>query len=378
MIWYLTPILIGIFLYRYKSTKLSYYFIFFVFAFVYCSGYMTGSDWRGYEFFYNNASFFRFNEWDKDKGYYLLMLLFKKLDFSFFYFTILIKTLCLFSFFSFSKNILNSYKLSIFSLISLMTIQGVFLFVNCPFRNLIAISIFLFAFRRYYNKKFRNYLILMMLASSIHFSAFLILIITVLIKFFNNKIDNRLLFISYCISLVLSLLPDISLNILLFTKGISSFLDVKLEGYLSEIESKKFLSIGSIVNIIFFYILYRQKDIFKKNKLILYKISILGLIFYRLSMLVIIFSRFYLYFFMFLIIAITIILEKQNFNKYKVVWLTYSLLIMLLTINSNFAYLPYSNYWNYLIKDDLKSYYYRNNYNFNKWFEKHKKLPREK
>lgn len=379
MIWYIFPLLAILYFSFYDANKYSYRITFVILALTYCSGYMTGSDWRAYELWYNDASIRNIQNYNKEFGYYYLMLIFKGLNFNFFLFTIFIKSLCLASFYGIIKKYSLNYKDSFLSVFSLVCLQGAFLFVNCPFRNVIAIGVFLYAFNKFYNSKFYLYIIFMLLAYTIHSSALIILIFTIIYKIFHTKFNDKKALYFYLIAVILSIFPQIFKNLLENLKFISNLLESKIDGYVisEDAVSGSFLSIGSVFNIVVFYFIYKYRKELKSYNIQLYHFTIIALILYRLSMIVPIFSRFYLFFIVFYIISIVFLL-RNTLKKYYLVWFVYCFLILVLVIRGNYAYLPYTNYWKHLITDDLKSYYQRDKFNIDEWYKKYKKLPGEK
>ena len=114
MIFYLLPILLGLLLSWFElkfsknqPTNINKFIkriYLFVTAVILCGGYMTGSDWRAYELLYNNASIQNIDTYFQEKGFYLLMIVFKNIGFSFFPFMIFLK----FIVFHFVSTFLNS------------------------------------------------------------------------------------------------------------------------------------------------------------------------------------------------------------------------------------------------------------------------------
>lgn len=375
MIYYYFPVLLALLMSQLpevKQKKTIFIVLFTVTAIVYCSGYMVGSDWRYYEVLYNNASFSGFFGFAKEKGFYLLVVLFNKIGFDFFIFTIFIKSLCLLSIFYFSKKELSTSNKQAFFLFVVISLQGAFLLVNSPFRNVIAIGIFLFAYTKYYKNNFRLYCILCLLGATMHVSLLFVLLATIFARYIESRrYVNYVLFMFFA-SIVISLFPSIVKDFILLLSGISMLVSTRADGYVSEVSSYSFIQLGSIANILFFIFIYIYR---RKLSPSLFVLSCFSLIFYRLYFVIDIFSRFYLYLFPFFAVSISVIVfDSVKGFWYKLLISIYCLATVFMVVSGSYAYLPYSNYWVFYASNNLKSYSYRNNYNIKNWLNSHDHL----
>ena len=111
-------------------------------AFVICFGYTTGTDWQTYErFYYGLIS----NLDGKEYGYILLQTIFHKLGVNFWIFHIGIKLIVFYLLIEFVR----LFNINIFLfLVFFLPDAGFYLFIDCPFRNLIAIGISLLAIKK--------------------------------------------------------------------------------------------------------------------------------------------------------------------------------------------------------------------------------------
>ena len=113
---------------------------FFILCIFLCFSYFNGSDWRHYEKSYYFFNFSNFLEYEFEKGYSFYISIYKFLNINFFPFFIFNKVLSFLAFFY----IIKKYSKNVFFTILIFFVQiGLYLFIDCPFRNLISISIFI-------------------------------------------------------------------------------------------------------------------------------------------------------------------------------------------------------------------------------------------
>lgn len=111
-----------------------------------CFGYMTGTDWRVYEDIYTHINFNNlFYNYFQEPGYYIYMLPFRFLNIDFFVFFIFTKVLCYITIVC--KLITYCERFKYIGLMYFIPCYGFYLFIDNPMRNLIAVSIALYAFR---------------------------------------------------------------------------------------------------------------------------------------------------------------------------------------------------------------------------------------
>lgn len=143
-----------------------------------CFGYMTGSDWRGYESEYYEEFSVRLLE----PGYMLLSNLFSRAGINFWVFHILFK--CLFFILSiyFIRTHVNKqadYSIPnnqfFFGLMLWVASFGFYMLIDCPFRNLISCLVMIPAFNCLLQRRYVLYYILTLLAISFHYSAVVLL-----------------------------------------------------------------------------------------------------------------------------------------------------------------------------------------------------------
>ena len=155
-------------------------FIVLILGIFFCSGYMTGSDWRNYEIFrcrictdatwnalFNPSRYL-------EPGYYFYMLLAKSIGLSFWPFFIITK----FILYIINVRYIYKYTKEYFplALSFFLFVFGLYLFIDNPMRNFIANTIYLYAFPLIFKRKFLSYCGLVLLATSFHYSSVILLV----------------------------------------------------------------------------------------------------------------------------------------------------------------------------------------------------------
>lgn len=336
-----------------------------------CTTYFNGTDWRAYELMYKYASFNEIGSFRAEKGFYLYMLLFKTLGFDFWHFFIITKLGC----YCVILKKLREYLSNIFlGLLILYSYNLLYLFIDCPFRNLIAISIFLYSEKYLIEKKYLKYILLFCLAFTFHKSAIIMLLPLILKEVWrlNNYILMLILFLCFFILMNQGLLLKIA-NFFPFGVG------EKLNNYIgTSFFNNSIFSLGVIQRVlVIFYIIFRKRFFLlkfeKKGEMIL-KFIIIYFIVYRSGLTIKNLWRLTYYFIVYYIVSICYLIE--SFNKKidkKVLILLFSgyfIMTMYSTLSREYTrYIPYTSYLNYFFKEK-PSYEVRSNYNALKYQEK--------
>lgn len=161
-----------------KNSKLFLYYILPLFI---CFGYMIGADWRMYEVeFYDISQKLSV----KEPSYYILAQSFKSIGFGFLEFSILYKIVGYFVFLhiylKYSKNIL-------WGLIYSFPNYALFLWMDHPARNFVAIIIFSFSFKYIEKGEFWKFWGIYLLSSSFHATCLVMLPIYYLVRQTPNR-----------------------------------------------------------------------------------------------------------------------------------------------------------------------------------------------
>lgn len=373
MILYYIPIIlcfISVISHELSNNDRWYWFMGIILCVFYCFGYMTGTDWRVYEDMYNTIDFNHlFNGYTSEPGYYLYMLFFRYLGIGFWPFFVLTKTLLFIiiyrTIFEYSRS--SGYL----SLMYFFPWFGMYLFIDNPMRNLIAIGIFILSFRYIIQKNFWKFFFLMLLAASFHFSAlFIIFSYSILTK----NVKPWIYAVLFIIINIVFIDRDLLIKTITSLFGMIPYLQNKIISYLlldSVFAQGKTLSIGMLWQIMLFVLLlvYRERIIKQINNecgVVLYNASICYLLLLRFAMSIEMFVRLQLYFSVFFAIAVSLLMLSFNY-KSRLFFVSLLLLMSFYvctekTTNSS-RYVPYSNYIEYALKGDYPSYSKRFMYN---------------
>ncbi|MCI6381279.1 MAG: EpsG family protein [Fusobacterium mortiferum] len=327
-----------------------------------CTSYFNGSDWRQYEVMYKLATFEDISSFYAEKGFYIYMCIFKTLGFTFFEFFIVTKFIIYYIFYKILIKSSNFYLvLNIF-----YYQMALFLFVDCPLRNLIAIGLVLLGIeylKKGRKKVFFSYVIL---ATTFHSTAIFFIIIPLIFKV------KKLSRLNIIIVLMLLYILFLNQNILLKVLRYLPFFEKRLLKFIgTELAEGKIMSIGNIeklVIVISLVILRLKNKIYRENLIL----TLMYFLLYRIAITFPILFRLALYLQIFYIMGIELVVEKLKLNV-KIIVISlfgiYSILNIYKITNNTYKYIPYTSYLKYIGKEK-PSYNYRNKYNFIKWSER--------
>lgn len=279
---YFIPLLLLFILAKYRvSGKIVFCTILILMCFL-CFGYMTGSDWRSYETDYYSGFTTRLVE----PGYMFLSNLFSSMGIDFWVFHILFKCIS-FLLISFLLLKLVDGLNPFFSFALWYASFGLYMFIDCPFRNLIACGIGAYSFVLLLKNRLIAYYVTCIIAMSFHLSA----VILLLVPFcdFNKFKTRTLVFIYISILIVLGFGgADFLLNV------VHSYLPPILVGRIDYYSgsSGSVFSTGLILRLICLYLITRYRNnIVNDNQYGIYVFSItylyllLSLVYYVFPML---------------------------------------------------------------------------------------------
>lgn len=345
------------------------YAIISTFTVVLCFGYMSGTDWRAYEEIYN--SYQDDNFWWRllfmEPFYLLTNVIGNELGIGFWPFYLFIKVLI------FLKviNILQSYsyKRSFYlTLTFYLGFWGIMIFIDTPFRNMIAVYVFLSFHKYLLNGNLFKYVFGVLLATLFHYSAIILIFLYPVLKL---KLSTRQILVSLLIINILFISPSVIFGILakvlFFVPGMS----LKIASYTTGAEAEttgsgKLFSFGYALHLLLFAIIMLKR---KKIEMIpygdfMFKMSVCYIFIFRIGLTVLVFSRIQLYVSPFYAVTIGALIysltrERQTY---------YCLMIYCFAVLSNYSQMhsvtmvPYTNYLFYINKD--LPYDYRSEYNY--------------
>lgn len=351
MIYYF--ILFFLFLGSYIKLNKSIKIMTFIFLSIFlCFCYELGSDVKNYEEIFFSYDISNFLEFSYEKGYILYTVIMKKI-LGFWEYYILTKILVIYFFY----RIINLLNINNYFLYFLFYIQmGIYLFIDCPFRNLIAIGLGLRGIEFLLKNKLLYFFFFSIIAISFHKTAFILLILPFLLnkivlnKF--SKINKKILILGIIVVLFL-----INYNtIIYFLYKIAPYFTIiqtRLLKYSYKLSKIK----GNGVNIqmiekslIVFLAIWNKEKIIKKFKYgkEVLTLSILFLLLYRISNGIPILFRLQLFFRIFYLVLIVYTYKIFN-NKImkagcKLFYFIYSLGSLYYIIHLSKYFLPYKNY----------------------------------
>lgn len=331
-----------------------------------CTSYFCGSDWRSYELMYDDIDCDNlFFNYFAEPGFYLYMVAFKLVNVNFWHFFIFTKFLC----FVLCVSVIKQYLKEDFwiSLGYFLPWFGFYLFIDCPLRNLIAVSIFIHAIYYFTNRNYFTFFFLVIIAILFHFSALLFVPFVFLLK---RKIRSGYYIIIFVLVNVLFTSRDFVVFLVQVLFGNIPYFNVKIESYLlneNEFAVGRVFSVGMLVQFVFFamFIIYRKYVERSVNGIIIFNFVMLYLILYRVATTIEVFSRIQLYTSVFFCISL-FLLSRVFAKKSRIIYFLYLFWVASIGTIKLFEsnkYIPYSSYLQYVFKKK-PSFEYRDSYNY--------------
>jgi len=325
-------------------------------AFFLCFGYMTGTDWYNYELFYYDIELANKILKTREFGYFITQSFFSKIGVDFWTFHIVAKLLV----FGAMIYFIRYFNVNVFLFLGIFLADiGFYLFIDCPFRNLIALGFGLIAFTYLFENKPINYFVLVFIAMTFHLSA----IIMVFVYFIYKKnIKTIYVIIAATVLYVIAFNMDFLTEYIY--KPLEELFPIIKERFTSYLKDEKFVSesinIGSFIRLAVLFILLLFKDIIvsdsEKSKYI-FNIGIILLLIYPFGVSFKIFQRFPLFLFPFYVLAILYLLKtvkiKANLYILGAFFMLLSFFQTYNTVTADFRYVPYTNYIYYWSKKDF-------------------------
>lgn len=364
----LFPFVLFLFKFSYKRVFWSKLYFLFIILFL-CCGYMTGSDWRAYELFYEDVS------WDNYVQYLiafeplfvLIVLVVKNLGIGFWVFTCLCKMWSfVLTYKLFERYVPNKYFY--LALMIYVATASLYLYIDAPFRNMIAISIFLFSVRYIEERRLAKYLLCMLVAVFIHSTALIMLPVYFIA---HAKWSNWLYGGLYLFALIVFSFTQQIFDLLGKLFASIPFIMSNIQGYGQNedfAQNDAIFTFGGIIRIIVLCLLLygKRRIMLLKNGVVLFNLAYTYLLIAILGFNIPIFSRFVYYFAPFYAMAFVLLISVFEYRT-KYMYLSFLLVFagftMYQTITSGYKYVPYSNYVWSKLKGEKLDYDYRSSYN---------------
>ncbi len=333
-----------------------------------CMGYMTGSDWRGYELHYSELYFEDVFSGRYEPGFTLYQSIFRFLGVPFFVYNIISKLITFGVFYSIIKGFSPKYRY--LCLMYYTCVSGYAVFIDYSMRNVMAVTIAMCSLKYYANRQMWKWMAASLLAVSFHTTA-IIMFPLYFVRLANVK-SKYILIVFVLFNIIMMAVQDSFFEKVNFLANISEHAAAKYEHYATGIDdysSGKGLSLGYLFNVsIFLLILKFRKEIVSTYKYgeMLFVFAILHTFFYRIGLSVTIFGRFELYFSLIHCVAfaccINFIRIKLRRQIVLIIVFLFSLMSTYVTVTSNTKFVPYTNYLFHL--NDNLNYNQRDNYNY--------------
>ncbi len=340
-------------------TNANKWIFYVVIPFFICFGYTTGSDWRNYELLFYNQLPPTVNE-PAEPGYEFIANIFKFFGFGFWEFSIVIKLIGYYIFIHFYRKYSSGY---IWGLIYWFASYALFLWIDHPVRNFIAILLFSFAIDAYVEKKCLKFILMCAIASSFHFTCLAVIPLYFVPRKMNERYYRIALIIIPIVYFFSSLLRnyiDILVQLQVFSK-LSSYGG---EDYQGQMPIIRFVIIEGILLLSVFNI-KRIRQFSRYADVVLIMSLIYGLLFSVGNLNTILFRLQYFLFIPFVIqisFLCSPVIRKHIRTAMRMFVVVFSLIYLVNLVTRDSRYVPYTNYAFYMF-GDKPSYDYRDKYN---------------
>lgn len=337
-----------------KNDRILHY-INFVVIFLICSTYYNGSDWRGYEPVYNSIESGRSN-WNF--SIYLIFSFFQGIGMSFHAMLLTCKLLVAFSVYRFIRKYSPApqFAFSVFILLG-----GYYLFIDNPFRQMLAIPFVLWFFSSLMERNWIQMVLSLIIGTSFH-SSVLLLSPLIILRSTMQKNSTAILFL-----IVIFLIMTITDNWLLYSSqflaGIPE-IGYYARHYMFEADSR-IISGSSLIYLVIMIIYFA-----KRGDRYLDKYDFFGVLLFATIILSIKLPEM-LRFSVYLFVPFAISLSHKLYGK-KMVKLRGVVVFLCIVLSANvmlssYKYFPYTNYVYSYLTNQEKSYSYRYNFHLDRY-----------
>lgn len=328
-----------------------------------CTGYMVGSDWRSYEYYYGKSD----PDIKLEIGYYYITQILSWIGVQFWHFYILTKLFCYYTIIKFIQKYTKGHFA--WALLFFYSYLSLYYFIDCPFRNLIAASVFLYAIDSLVNKKTKLFILYTLIAASFHLSVLFFAPLFYLLTLRKSAINkNVFVFLSIGIYILFAFLIQIDqlTSIQVFLEMILG--DVKNLNYL--LQQGANFSIGMVVITVFYWLVVYSIDtsILNNREAQFFNSSILYYVFYISMYFIPMMNRLSLYAFLPFICTLTLGINSLLHRNKLIAIVAVVLFTLFLgnairnNVTKDYRFVPYSSYLEYIGRDK-PSYQERDSYN---------------
>ena len=333
-------------------------FIVWLYIFL-CFSYTNGSDWRSYELGYEDG-YITYALLGRDLGFVAIMNAFRLVIDDFWLTFGILKCVYLFSCIKVVQKF-TSHWLMVISM--MMPLSLLYMLIDNPLRFMVAMTFVNFAILCLINSKYVFAIVLSIIALSCHSASLFCVIFLPALRFdLFSKFKSSTLIVIYLFLLVLSS----SLEYVLQLQGVmSNILENYFgrEGLMNNYEAENtesLFTIGTLVNLVLFCVILKNRDSLIKNNKYVFSSSILYFYVYNITHVLPIGHRIRMAFTFYCCISLVLIMLKEK--KYRIVLATLFCAMLMKNIWVTYSYLPYTNSISYIITTH-KPYQERSNLN---------------
>lgn len=363
---YLATFLVGFALDRGNTNvKAKKWYIAWLYIFL-CFGYMTGSDWRGYELEYETDGG---SNYLTEFGFVFVFNLAAKIGMDFWLLAGLMKCLYLYAQIRLLK-FLTPYFSSCLSIC--MVTSLLFMLIDYPMRFTAATTFLLFALPLLFKGKVLRFILLSAIGIIFHNTIVITILICLACYFLPDKLLNINKYILSLLYFTFAILVSNTARIAAFQDSIfSMFVQFEARNYSSyTIDSNdSFFTIGSLITALLACFVFFIKDKFlsgdSSNKLIL-KLAIASSFCFRILLVIPAGYRITTPLSAFSAIIIVSYFNKYNI-KLKLIIVALYFVMLCKDLYSGYVYIPYSNSIPYIVTQQHLPYSERENYNFKEY-----------
>ncbi|MBQ5943973.1 MAG: EpsG family protein [Bacteroidales bacterium] len=359
MLFYILTILLGFFLDLGKKgdpRKKVYRKLFVLWLFIFlCFGYMTGSDWRDYEFEFSNMESLSDSRWINEMGFSFIFLCLKKLIGDYWLVAGILKCLFLYTFLRFLRKV-TPYWLSAVSL--LITGSLSFLLIDNPLRFMTALILVNVSMELCLNRKTGWAVALIILSFFIHNACIFFLILIPALRH-AGKIyswNKGSIVIVFFVVLALSTSVQAIENLRLFMVALA----IKLGGNSEHLanyavsSNSSFFTLGNLMSIIMFFVILFTRDVVvrrSENGRLIYGMAISFTILSKLFLIIPTGFRLAIPFGFFYMIYIVHLIRSGHL--YSWIFIAYTSLSFPMSLWDSYKFIPYSNSIPYILTQHL-------------------------
>lgn len=361
---YLTTFIIGFVLdNKNSSDKAKKWYIVWLYVFL-CFGYMTGSDWRGYELNYGSGYY---RTMDTEFGFAIVNDFAARIGIDFWLFAGILKCAYLFATIRIIR-LLTPYFTSCLAICMVTSLM--FLLVNYPMRFTAGCTFLMFAAPYLFQKKILHFVSLSAIGVIFHNTVAIIILFFLLCYFIPDKFLRINKYVLSIIFIAFSILASNVENVAAIQNYVISYFVASgtrdFASYLIE-DNNPFFTIGSLINVCLACFVFFIKDYFlnedSKYKLIL-KFSIVSSFLFRILLIVPTGFRLTLPLSIFSAIIFVSYFYKYNQNIIKYGIIALYLVTFGKDLYTSYVYIPYSNSIPYIVTQKHLPYSERSKYNY--------------